>query len=283
MKKSLYIILIIFVTSCYTDNNKINKNLISVSILPQKYFIDQLAGNLLEVNVMIPPGANHATYEPTPKQLADISKSYMYLRMGEIIFEKVWMEKFLNNNTQIKIINLAEDIELIENSGHEHEHGDHHHDIDPHIWMAPKKVQKMVDNLHKNLLKYYPEYADTLNQNYTSFTSRISTLDSLYQQKTNALEQKNFIIFHPALTYMANDYGLNQISIELEGKEPSPVHLQKIIDEAKALDIKYIFVQQEFNKDNAKAIAKEINARIIEINPLGYNWEETMYDILKNL
>jgi zinc transport system substrate-binding protein len=283
MKYILILISIIAIISCNSNTSKNDKKILSVSIYPQKYFIEQLAGDLFEVNVLIPSGASPATYEPTPKQLTEISKSEIYFQIGELIFEKVWLSNFQNNNKKLKVINLSENIVFEESiDDHSHSHS-HKHSVDPHIWMSAKKTQIIIDNLYNSLVKNYPEYTDTFNVNYNKLKEAISNVDRLFINKTQELKQKNFLIFHPALTYLANDYGLTQISIEFEGKEPSPVHLKKIIEKARNLEIKTIFVQKEFNKENAQAIAKEINAQIVEIDPLGYDWKKTMIDILNKL
>ena len=225
MKYLLILISAIVITSCNSNTYNEGGNIISLTIYPQNYFIEQIAGDFFEVNVMIPAGANPAIYEPTPRQLTEISKSEIYFQIGELIFEKVWLNNFQSSNKEMKVINLSKNIVFSENiDDHSHSHK-HHHSVDPHIWMSAQKTQIIVDNLYNNLVKYYPEHIDTFNVNYNKLKDKISLVDSLFMKKTQQMEQKNFLIFHPALTYLADDYGLNQISIEFEGKEPSPVYL----------------------------------------------------------
>ncbi|MRT91740.1 zinc ABC transporter substrate-binding protein [Ancylomarina sp. 16SWW S1-10-2] len=269
--------------SCDLNKNKVDNKLISVSILPQKYFIERIAGDDFKVNVLIPPGASPASYEPTPKQMKDMSKSSLYLRIGHIPFEKAWLNKLFEGNDHIKSLDMSEGIELLK--GPKVQHGDHFHQdgIDPHIWSSPKTAKQLIANTYKVLVQLAPEKTQEYTTNYMKLMSDINVMDkgaeTIFAQKS----KKAFMIYHPALSYLARDYGLTQISIEHDGKAPSPAHMKNIIDLAKENNIKTIFIQKQFNIENATVIAKEINAELVQIDPLSADWLTEMNRIISYL
>lgn len=266
--------------SCNSNKNKVDNKLISVSILPQKYFIERIAGNDFKVNVLIPPGASPASYEPTPKQMKDMSASPVYLRIGHIPFEKAWLNKLFEGNDHIKSIDMSEGIELIR--GPEVRHGDHFHEggIDPHIWSSPKTAMKLIANTYKVLVQLAPEKEQEYTSNYIKLMSDINVIDKGAETIFADMPNKAFMIYHPALSYIARDYGLTQISIEHDGKTPSPAHMKNMLDLAKKHKIKTVFLQKQFNIENATIIAKEINAELIQIDPLSADWLAEMNRIM---
>ncbi len=266
--------------ACNSKQTKVDNKLISVSILPQKYFIERIAGDDFKVNVLIPPGASPASYEPTPKQMKDMSKSATYLRIGHIPFEKAWLNKLLEGNDHIKNLDMSEGIELIK--GPEFRHGDHFHEggIDPHIWSSPKTSKQVIINTYKVLVQLAPEKEKEYTSNYMKLISDINVMDKGAESIFAQMPTKAFMIYHPALSYMARDYGFTQISIEHDGKTPSPAHMKNMLDLAKKHKIKTVFLQKQFNMDNAKVIAKEIDAEIIQIDPLSEDWLVEMNRIM---
>jgi zinc transport system substrate-binding protein len=281
-KLSLLLIGISFLLALCTSPERGNyKGIISVSILPQKYFVEKIAGADYKINVLIPPGASPATYEPTPRQVSELSGSDLYFRIGKIGFEKAWMKNLQKNNPDVQFVDLSEGMNfLIANE----EHGDHRHEgEDPHIWMSPSNVLKMSEKIYRELRLLFPEDSSLFRENYLDFSEEIKETDALFRDNIAILEGKNFLIYHPALGYLARDYGMIQHVLEFEGKEPPPSHIANIIKEAKENDIQDIFIQSQFNMDNAKSLAKEIGAEIIIIDPLNENWKEEMLSILEKL
>jgi zinc transport system substrate-binding protein len=277
------LLIVIGLISCtnQTQNQKNNKQSITVSILPQKYFVEKIIGDHFNINVMIPPGASPVTYEPTPKQMKELSASTTYIRIGHIEFEKVWMKKLQDLNPDMDIVDISKNTELVEA---EHSHnGHHHHGVDPHIWTSPKEVKKQIELIYQYFITDYPEFKSEFTNNYNLFISEIDSLDSYILNELNDLQGRKFLIFHPALSYIARDYGLEQISIEIDGKEPTPANIQKIIEIAKSEDIKVVFVQNQFSTHNAEVIANEINGRVVQIDPLAYNWYEGIRTIVDEI
>lgn len=255
-------------------------NIISVSIAPLKYFVDQLTDGALEVNVMVPQGASHGTYAPTAQQMQKLSDSRIYFRIGSLGYEQAFIRRLKELNPAMKEVNLSNSVELIR--GMPIDHGDHVHEggIDPHIWMSPKVVLQLIPLLRDQIVDTYPDLQDVVSANYPVLLEKVEALHGQLQELTLTLTHRRFLIFHPALTYLARDYQLEQVSIEHEGKEPTPGHLHKLITQAKAEHIPVIFIQEEYDIRNAQLVASETNVQVVQINPLSYDWVESMKEIM---
>lgn len=269
--------------ACSTKTKE-TEPVVTVSILPQKFFVNQIAGNWLNVNVMVPTGSSPATYEPTPKQMQSVSNSKLYFAIGHIGFEKAWMNKFKSINPKMKVVDTSKDLALIEEKDlhsdcdHDHNHSHSHDGYNPHIWLSPQLVKTQAQSIFKTLANEYPEKEILMKSNLDAFLQKIdSTINSLSKSLAD-LEDRTFIVYHPVWSYIAKDYNLNEISIEFNGKEASPKKLKQIIDIAKEKNIRMIFVQKEFDASQAESIANEINGKVILLNPLDYNWFEIMHE-----
>jgi len=281
MIRSLSTLIILFalfvLVSCQHKNVLNEKKQLTVSIIPQKFLVSFIAGDTYEVQAMLPTGSNHETYEPTPGDMTKIETSAFYFALGALDFENVWMERFTSSNPEMRVINTSEGIEML--SGHIHEHGesdDSHHNsgTDPHTWLSPACMKIQAQNIFSALAK-----TDTVNSalfklNFEKFNKLADSVDRIIRETLAGSEGKSILIFHPALGYFARDYGLTQISIEQEGKEPSPAYLAELIKTAKEKGIKSVFISKEFDTRNAEAIAREINAKIIIFDPMAENWIE---------
>ncbi|MFP3860532.1 MAG: metal ABC transporter solute-binding protein, Zn/Mn family [Bacteroidales bacterium] len=283
--KLVLIASLMFFFSCGRDSNQSSseKKVISVSIYPQKYFIEQIAGEDVRVNVIIPPGANPATYEPSPGQMKNLGDSEAYLKIGHLVFEKAWLPKLSSVNPDMKIFDQSENIDVISDKGHSHGNHQHSAGIDPHIWMSPKLVKKQIKTVRDMLQKLYPDNENVFNENYSDFLRELDTLDTYMENRFDSADNRAFIIFHPALSYLAKDYNLTQISIETEGKEPTPSKMEELMQKAENNQINTIFIQEQFSTDKAKALAREINAKVVVINPLSYDWYSEMRTITDKL
>lgn len=291
MKYLLLILWVLFLaTSCRTGGTVPDKPVISVSIIPQQYFIEKLAGDLAEVNVLVAPGASPATYEPSVSQLVKLEQSAVYMRIGYIGFEQSWMDKLSAVNPEMKLVDLSEGVVVIkDDSGpvkdqHRHSNEGHdHHGTDPHIWMSVRNAQIIIRNIHRELLLLFPEKKGYLENRLTQFSKSIDSLDRAISGRLESLENRKFMIYHPALTYYARDYGLEQISLEKGGKSPSPSHLKNLSDLALRDSIDKILIQTQFDSDNANILARDIGSEIIQFDPLDQNWSEQMYYIAEQL
>jgi len=249
--------------------------MVCVSILPQKYFVEKIAGDLVDINVLLPPGANPRYYSIMPSQMKEISKSSLWLRIGQIPFEKSWGEKIRQTNPKMKVCDTSVQSDwIITKKDTVNFTG-----VDPHIWMSPLEVKKIANECYKSLLKILPKDKAVLTANYNKWIVEIDSLDQELKNSFKNISQRKFIIFHPSLTYFARDYNLEQIPLEIEGKEPSARQMGDIIDLAKKENIHIVLLQRGFNMDNARQLAREINGKIIIIDPFDEHWEKQLRNI----
>lgn len=227
---------------------------ISVSIQPQKYIVEQLMGDTIPINVLIPKGSSPATYAPSPSQIKSLSESTLYLRIGHIGFEEAWIPRIKEINPHLKIEDTSTGISYIR--GEDHYHGDHVHKggIDPHIWTSPKTMITVIKNTQEALTTAFPQNKENIIENGKALLNKVSQLDEKYAHTLETVQKRRFYIFHPAYTYLARDYGLQQISIEDKGKEPSAQWLRQLIDKGKEQETQAIFIQEEFDQRNAEII-----------------------------
>jgi len=247
---------------------------VSVSVLPQAYFVERIGGDRVETQVMIPMGASPATYEPTPQQLVMLSESKLYIKVGvpTFPFEKKHFDSIIEKNKKMIVVDMSDGIEyrsFLFKKGVK----------DPHVWVAPYTVKVAAKNIYKALSEITPSNRDYFKKNFDSFLSDIEKLDK--EIKTILIGKKgySFMVFHPAWGYFADEYGLKQLPIEAGGKTPSASNIKKMIDAAKGKGIEIIFVQKGFDTKSAKTIANEIGGRVMEINPLEKDWLKNMKEI----
>ena len=284
MKKTvlfLLVIMSIFISSCSMVSNENTK--ILVSILPQQEFIKAIGGDLVDVNVLIPPGGSPATYSPTAKELVNVQNAQVYFRIGHIPFEEEYVSRFQELNPSLKIIDTSENIDLLyfdsEHTHEEHAHEEEENFVDPHVWLSPKRVKKQVELIYDELVKVLPESNDYLTQNKNQYIESLDSLDLYLQNVFNNLSVKKILVFHPSWGYLADDYGFEQIAIEEMGKDATAESLSVVVDMAKAENIKFIIVQEQFNKEIAASIAQEIDGEVINLDPLAPNYVENMKNI----
>lgn len=272
-----------------SNSNRYNeKPVITVTLLPQKYFVDRISGKKFDVNVMIPPGHNPATYSPTPIQLRTVNHSVLYLRSGYILFETAWLNNIISNIPGIKVVDTSKGVDFIKGNP------DHHHDgnmsdqdpktgIDPHIWLSPKAVKIQVKNILDAIIEIDNSNRSFYEKNYNDFINDINLLDQEIATLLKSKQMRKFMVFHPAWGYFARDYGLEQFSVEGEGKSPSPGEIKNAIDTARKEDIHIIFIQKQFDSNIARAIAEDIKGEVIVLDPLAEDWLDNMKKLAKSL
>jgi zinc transport system substrate-binding protein len=248
-------------------NNAVVENRAIVSIAPLKPLVQEILGDDFEVIVLVPQGASPETFEPSAKQLGEVETARFVFGTGLLEFEQELLGRVARNK---HIINLSEGIDVIagtcSHAHHNHSHG-HAHGVDPHIWCSPKSLSKMAENIHTAIMREMPD-STKYNDRYTTLSLKLLALDNEVEAMCKQSSHASFLIYHPALTYLARDYGLTQVAIEHEGKEPSAKHLAHIIDQARKDGVRNIFYQSEFPASSVEAICKDINAKAVEINPL---------------
>ena len=221
-------------TACDSKQPTSRKPTLTVTLEPLRYFTETIAGDKFKVVSMVPKGSSPETYDPTPQQLVNLDKSIAYLRIGYIGFEQAWMDKLTTNAPHLKIFDTSKGIDVIQEVGYNH--GDHHHEggIEPHIWNSARNASVIARNIYAALSEL-----DSANEPY--YKHRLDSLQQIIAQTDTEVRDRlqnadtTFLIYHPALSYFARDYGLKQISIEEGGKEPSPAHLKELIETCRTM------------------------------------------------
>ena len=317
------------------------KPLVYVSVLPQKYMIEQIAGDAVDVEVLVQPGHNPHSYDPTGKQMAQLSKASLLFTTG-VPFEQTWLPRISKLNPDLVLVDSVKGIKRSEMEGHshhdedkhhddhgyeeahpvadehdhdehhdhdkhgdhtshdheehghdehtEHDHDDDHHEdhashdheehddhddhkgeLDPHVWMNPKLAIQQADNMTHALEKAFPESAEQFEQGFAQLKSKFKALDHNIHEALEDYEGRTFMVFHPAWGYYAQQYHLEQVAIEFEGKSPSARKLVELTQKAEEEQIKVILVQSQFNRKPAERIASHIGARVVDVDPVPYD------------
>ena len=251
---------------------------IAVSIIPQKEFVEKIAGEKANVFAIVKPGASPHTYEPKPSELKEISQANIYFPI-KIDFENAWLEKFATQNRDMKIVEMTKGVNFITMKKHKHQDGKEKTIIkpDPHTWTSALNVRIMAKTIYETLIEVDAQNKDFYKNNYLNFLDEINLTDKRIREiLIDVKNNSKFMVFHPAWGYFARDYALVQFPVEIEGKEPKPKELIKIIEEAKKENIKAIFTQSEFSTKTAQTIADSLNIKVLKETPLAEKWSENL-------
>jgi zinc transport system substrate-binding protein len=245
-----------------------------VSIVPQKYFVEKIAGELVKVSIMVKPGASPATYEPKPGQMVALSMSRIYYAIG-VPFEKAWLKKIAAANPGLLVVHTENGIEKVpmkpdQTVGVK----------DPHVWLSPPLVMVQARNILNALLEVDPKNASIYESNYRKFIVELVDLDAeLRGVFSGKGKDIRFMVFHPAWGYFARTYGLKMIPVEIEGKNPKPAALRRLIEQARDCGINVVFVQPEFSTKSAGTIAKAIGGQVVFAAPLAEDWANNLKQV----
>ena len=275
-----------------------------VSIVPQKYFVQQIGKDLVDVQAMVLPGASPATYEPKPTQMVGLSKAKLYFSIG-VPFENAWLDEIAAANSNMQIIHTDHGIEKLamaahhhddhesehHEPGHDHEkieqhdetvHDEDHHEhsgLDPHIWLSPPLVKIQAQAILSALQEADPIHRSDYENNFKSFMVQIDQLDSDLKKILTDKTGSQFIVFHPSWGYFAQAYGLKQVPIEVEGKNPKPAQLKELIHHAREHGIKVVFVQPQFSTKSAEIVARDIDGQVAFADPLAEDWMDNLRQV----
>jgi len=248
-----------------------DKTGVAVTILPQQEFVARVGGDKVDITVMVPPGASPHTYEVTPAQMVQLSKAKAYFKVGSPIeFELAWLDKLLAQNKDMLVVDCSKGVNLIESDDPDET------DTDPHIWTSPGNVKTMVQNICTGLSQVDPQNSQYYETNRDSYIQKLDELDAEINASLGDTGSRTFIVYHPAWGYFAHDYGLIQLGIEQEGKEPQAAYMARLINQARSQNIKVIFVSPEFDSRSAEAIAREIGGKVVIIDPLAGDYLDNM-------
>lgn len=243
---------------------------ITVSILPQLWFVEEIGADLVEVSVLVGPGHSPATYEPTPRQMAVLEQADLFLAAG-VPFEQGLVPR-------IRALPHSPLVAGPEPAGH-----DHHHGLDPHTWLDPAQAAAMADTITHHLQALAPDHAEAIGQRRQALGWRLEELDDRVREILSDFEGRSFIVFHPAFGHFAAAYGLVQVPVEAGGHEPGPRHLAEVIERAREAGSKSVIVQPQFSRKSAETVAAALDAEIVVLDPLAADYPDNMLVIARTL
>lgn len=250
---------------------------LTVSIDPQKQILEEIVGDRLEVRTLLPQGADPESFEMTLKTRKDADNSLAYFTVGSLPFEQSVTASLARGVT---IVDCSRGITPIYGT-HGHDHGDveHSHNneqADPHTWTSVRNMRIMAANMLKALESIDPEGMDYYRTRYKTLDARLDSLDKAIAGQLAGAHNRSFAVWHPSLSYFARDYGLRQIAVGYENKEPSPTRLAEVINRAKHAGVNTLFVQQQYDSRQIESLNSSLRARTVIINPLDYDWQKQL-------
>ena len=269
----------LFILSTLFAYAKVN---VVVSIAPQKAYVEEIGGDLVNVTLLAPIGTNPNFYEPKSSQMQAISKADVYFTIGGH-FEKAWLPRIKDQNKNMEILDCSKGIERIEMKSHKKPKASSIKQLpskDIHVWTIPKNIEKIGENIHETLVRYDTVNKEQYKKNYNLFVQKAQKTDKKIQTiLSDVNEGTRFMVFHPVWGYFAKEYQLEQMAIEVEGKEPKMKALSKMIQEAKEREVKVILTQPEFSKKGAKIVANELEIKVVGISPLNPKWSQNLINL----
>ncbi len=271
--------------ACQSHRAEQNAEIV-VSIAPLKYIVEQITADDFEVDVLVPAGTSPETFDPSPRQMQNLQDASLLFTTGLIEFEQNIVERLENKSN---IISLSRGIELIEGSLSHEQHAaehhaedghSHHHGTDPHIWTSPRELKTMARNAYEAIIAQYPDSVK-YTAAYNDFAAQLENLDRMCADMCQASATRTFVVYHPALTYFARAYALEQIAVEEDGKEPSARHIATLIDKAHETGVTCLLYQKEFPRSVVDVIARDMGVQAQEIDPLKENVVENIAEITR--
>ncbi|ANM32127.1 hypothetical protein ABI59_06720 [Acidobacteria bacterium Mor1] len=242
-----------------------------VSVEPQAFFVERIAGDRVDVEVMIPPGGNPHTFEPSMAQMKEVSAAVAWIKIGhpDLVFEGDWHDRFVAANPDMEIVTGCQGVEF------------HHHD--PHVWVSPRAAATLARRSGDALMRALPEHADEFTTNLEAVLEEIDRLDRELEAKLEPYRGRRFLVFHPAWGYLADRYGLIQTAIEEGEKEPSPKQLAELVELARSEQLRTVFVQPQMVEHSARVVAQDIGGEVVAIDPLARDWSENLPQVVDRL
>lgn len=267
---TLALLLALLLLGCTQTKTDDGRRTVTVTIEPLRYFTERIAGDRFDVRTMVPSGSNPETYEPTAQQMAGLAASDLYIRVGSIGFERTWMKRLETNAPHAIFVDSSTGIEPAQSADGI---------VDPHTWMSATNARLIATNICRALTRIDQRDSLYFKQNLAQLIAEIDRVDEEVKLTLAKAPTRTFLIYHPILTYFARDYGLTQIPMEQEGREPSAAQLQDVISSARRQGARIFFVQKEFGEHNIDLVARSSGTRKQPINPLGYDWAKEMTNI----
>jgi zinc transport system substrate-binding protein len=252
---------------------------VAVSIIPQGWLVRQVGGQHVDVVTLVGPGESHETFQPSDAQVSRLMQAAAYFRVGIPAEHGQWFEA-IRASGRVKIVDTRQGVPMLEMSDHHHHDGaetaEQHHDSeeekyagkDPHIWLSPQALRIQAQTVVATLVDLDPGHAAEYRRNLKALQGQLDHLDAQLRQRLQPVKGKVLFLYHPAWGYFTHDYGLRQVAVEQDGKEPSDEQLTRLQQEAKADGVKTIFVQPQISSQAAEALASAIGGQVKAIDPL---------------
>jgi zinc transport system substrate-binding protein len=251
-----------------------------VSVAPHKFFVEKIAGNTLTIGLMVPAGASSHTYEPTPRQMMEAAQANIWFQIGES-FEARAGRSLRSHNPSMRLVDLQTGLDLIYEHCCCHASHSHANCVDPHFWLSARQGKLQAATIASVLISAYPQHQQLYQQNLQNFLNELDSLDKEISGILAPLQQRTLLVSHPAYAYFCRDYNLKQLSIEFEGKDPTPQQLTTILQETRKARVRTIFIQQQYSNKGAKLIADQIGARLVTLDPYAEQYLDAMREIAK--
>ena len=251
-----------------------SKRILFVSILPQKYFLDRIGGEFAETRVLVRPGESPASYEPRPSQMTELSRSGVLFSIG-VPFETRLLTKLESQDKNLKIYDSAAGIshELMEQGSHDHDHGD---SGDPHIWLDPLRAKEISANMLTALVELFPENENKLRENFNSLAASLDSINAEIGAVLLPCRGRTIFIYHPSLGYFCKRYGLEQVAVEISGKEPSAKELAAIGELITGQVAGCMFIQPQFNSSIVNFVSRTYGVKTVTVDPLAENYIDNL-------
>jgi len=249
---------------------------VTVSIAPQAWLLEAIAGDSVRINVLLPTGSNPETFEPGIGVMKQAADGDMLLLSGNIGFESQLSQRIAKNNPGMVIVDTSLGITPVYGT---HSHAamcDHDHGnevADPHTWTSVRNARVIAANMLSALVMFDPARAGYYRERAARLDSRLDSIDRSIAARLDKLRVRSFMVWHPSLSYYARDYSLEQVSVGSEGRETTVRGLRSIIDRASADGIRVMFIQADFDSRQAETLGRETGAKVVTINPLSRDWE----------
>jgi zinc transport system substrate-binding protein len=272
-----------------------------VTIPPQAWFVERIGGPRVAVHVLVGPGQSPHTFDPTPQQMARLADARIFFRIGWPL-EPGLLEKARSINPNLQVIDTREGIALrwmtpAEAEADERAEGraepkggakpeaapGHTGEADPHFWLNPRYARVQAATIEKALAAADPAHADEFRKNLAALDEDLDKLDARLREALAPLKGRDFFVYHPAFGYFADAYGLRQVPVEIEGKEPTARQLARLIDRARAEGVRVIFVQPQFSAKSAEAVATAIGGSVIAMDDLAKDYLANLADMAEKV
>ncbi len=248
-----------------------------VTVAPHRFFVERIAGDTVEIGLIVPAGDSGHTYEPTPKQMMEACKADIWFQIGEP-FEIRASRAMRERNPTLRLVDLRNGVAMIQ----EHSCAHCKNSADPHIWLSARQAKVQATTIAKTLSEVYPANAEKYKANLEKFIAELTALDEEILKMYNAESPKFIVVGHPAYGYFVRDYGQKQVSVESEGRDPSPKQLTNLLNQIKSLNVQKIYVQPQYSTKGPTLIANQLGIKVVELNPYSEDYINSMRSIGQN-